>query len=102
MGRIVFGLGGLAVFALLPFGSQIAEVATRTDNQGIGQESNSLLLATLSSGEIEFHWLPHAICERVALEVAARSLVWGVRFDGSRVLVSSAQCRPGNSELARN
>lgn len=97
-----FGLGGLAVFALLPFGSQIAEVATRTDNQGIGQESNSLLLATLSSGEIEFHWLPHAICERVALEVAARSLVWGVRFDGSRVLVSSAQCRPGNSELARN
>ena len=37
MGRIVFGLGGLAVFALLPFGSQIAEVATQTDKNATKQ-----------------------------------------------------------------
>ena len=102
VGKRIFGLCGTAVLAVLPAGGQFAQDSTWANREAVVQENNSLLVATLSGGEIELHWLPDAVCKRVVSELAARSLVWGIRLDGSKVPVAKAQCRPRSLELSKN
>ena len=62
-------------------------------------EANSLLIATLANGEVETHWLPQGVCERVVAEMKFGSEVSGVRSDGTRLRLERASCSLRNAQL---
>jgi hypothetical protein len=62
-------------------------------------EANSLLVATLANGEVETHWLPKDVCERVVAELASGSKVSGIRSDGTRLPLERASCSLRNAQL---
>jgi hypothetical protein len=100
VGQSVLKAANLAVLALLPIGSDISKDRAESLTSGFRHEGEALLVATMNSGEIETHWMPQALCERIASELAAGSSVSGVRIDGTRVFVAKANCSFGRMKLA--
>ena len=60
---------------------------------------DAMLVATMTNGEIETHWLPRKVCERVASELRAGSRVSGTRQDGTQMFISRANCSLRNAQL---
>jgi hypothetical protein len=97
---VLLKASNLAVLALLPIGSDISQDRAESFASTYRHEGEALLVATLNSGEIEMHWIPPALCERIASELAAGSSVSGVRIDGTKVFVAKANCSVGRMKLA--
>lgn len=67
---------------------------------GVAELSPSaLLVATLANGEVETHWVPRQVCERVVSELRAGSTVAGVTEDGTRLTIARANCSLRSAQL---
>jgi hypothetical protein len=62
-------------------------------------DTDSLLIATLSNGEIQSHWLQQPICERIVSELRAASKVSAISSDGTVLNIERANCSLRNSQL---
>ncbi len=67
--------------------------------QPVALDKTSLLVATLTNGELQTQWMPRETCERVASAVAQGSGVAGVRPDGVRVYIVRANCSTRRIEV---
>jgi hypothetical protein len=62
--------------------------------------TSALLVATLTNGNVETHWVPRQVCERVVSELRAGSTVAGVTEDGTRLTIARANCSLRSAKLA--
>ena len=67
--------------------------------QSARTEANSLLVATLANGEIQLHWLPQRICERIVSQLHAGSKISAITSEGTVVNIDRANCSLRNSQL---
>ena len=67
--------------------------------QSARTDANSLLVATLANGEIQPHWLPQPICERIVSQLHAGSKISAITLDGAVVNIERANCSLRNSQL---
>jgi hypothetical protein len=67
--------------------------------QSVRADADSLLVATLENGEIQSHWLPQLICERIVSQLHAGRKISAISFDGTVANIEKANCSLRNSQL---
>ena len=84
---------------LVPFAVPTNNVEVPPPLRSARADTNSLLVATLTNGEIQAHWLPKQICERIVSELRAGSKISAISSDGTAFDIARANCSLRNSQL---
>jgi hypothetical protein len=88
-----------SAFRFAALGIMLAPVPAPTHEQSAHTEAKSLLVATLANGEIQRHWLPQTICERIVSQLQAGSKISAITSEGTVVNIERANCSLRNSQL---
>jgi hypothetical protein len=84
---------------LVPFTAPTTIVVSEPPRplQSARADTNAMLVATLANGEIQAHWRPEKICERIVSEVHAGIKIFAISSDGTVLKIDRANCRAANS-----